>query len=94
MKANMQVTRRTALKAGATLATGAAAVLSTTAGAQNLTRFDSQGPGDPRQRLLLKGGTIVSMDPTVGDLVRGDLLIEGKKIAEIASELNAGDAGD
>jgi 5-methylthioadenosine/S-adenosylhomocysteine deaminase len=88
MKTNMQVTRRTALKTSAAFATGAAAVLSKTAGAQNLNRFDGQGPIDPKQRILLKGGTIVSMDPMVGDLVRGDLLIEGKKIAAIAPELN------
>jgi cytosine/adenosine deaminase-related metal-dependent hydrolase len=86
MKSDMQVTRRAALKAGATFATGA--VLSGTAGAQNLNRFERQGPLDPNHRTLLKGGTIVSMDPTVGDLVRGDLLIEGKKIAAIAPELN------
>jgi 5-methylthioadenosine/S-adenosylhomocysteine deaminase len=86
-----KVTRRGALKAGATLAT-AAAVFSTTAAAQTINRFDGQGTLDPRQRILLKGGTIVSMDPRVGDLLRGDLLIEGKKIAAIAPELNATDA--
>src|SRR5262249_23708447 len=41
---------------------------------------------------LLKGGTIVSMDDKVGDLVKGDVLIEGKKIAAIAPEINAADA--
>jgi cytosine/adenosine deaminase-related metal-dependent hydrolase len=35
------------------------------------------------QRILLKGGTIVSMDAKVGDLVTGDVLIEGTKIAAV-----------
>ena len=29
----------------------------------------------PNHRILLKGGTIVSMDPKVGDFVKGDVLI-------------------
>jgi len=39
------------------------------------------------QRLLLQGGTVVSMDPQVGDLVKGDVLIEGKKIVSVAGEI-------
>src|SRR5438477_10303227 len=34
---------------------------------------------DPARRILLKGGTIITMDPVVGDFVRADLLIEGNK---------------
>jgi cytosine/adenosine deaminase-related metal-dependent hydrolase len=44
---------------------------------------------DPKRRLLLKGGTIVSMDPRVGDLAKGDILIEGKKILAIGPNLTA-----
>ena len=29
---------------------------------------------DPNRRILLKGGTIVSMDPAVGDFVQGEIL--------------------
>jgi 5-methylthioadenosine/S-adenosylhomocysteine deaminase len=43
----------------------------------------------PNQRLLVKGGTIVSLDPKVGDLVKGDILIEGRKIVNIAPEIRA-----
>lgn len=46
-------------------------------------------PVPSHQRLLIKGAVIVSMDPTVGDLARGDLLIEGSRIAAIAPELSA-----
>ncbi len=44
------------------------------------------------QRTLLKGGAIVTMDPAVGDLAQGDVLIEGERIVAIAPELSAGDA--
>lgn len=47
------------------------------------------GPG---RRILFTGATIVTMDPTLGVLPTGDLLIEGDTIAAIAPELPAGDA--
>jgi 5-methylthioadenosine/S-adenosylhomocysteine deaminase len=88
-----EITRRDALKAGATVATaGAAAVLSNAADAQNVQRFEGQGAVAANNRILLKGGTIVSVDPSVGNFVRGDLLIEGKRIAAIAPEINAAGA--
>ncbi len=40
-------------------------------------------------RLLIKGGSIVSMDPAVKDLPRGDVLIENGRIAAIAPALVA-----
>ena len=88
MKSDMRITRRSALKAGATLAAGAATGLSDAVGAENLRRFERQRAVDSRHRILLKGGAIISMDPKVGDLVEGDVLIEGKKIAAIGPELN------
>ena len=39
---------------------------------------------------MLKGGTIISMDPAVGNFARGDILIEGDKIAGISPSLSAG----
>jgi 5-methylthioadenosine/S-adenosylhomocysteine deaminase len=89
-----RISRRNALKAGATLAAGAAAgsAISGPAAADDIRRFDSQQSVDPKGRILLKGGTIVSMDDKVGDLAKGDLLIEGKKIFAIAPEINAADA--
>ena len=44
---------------------------------------------DENRRILLKNGTILSMDPAVGDFARGDLLIEGSKIAAIGPSLEA-----
>jgi 5-methylthioadenosine/S-adenosylhomocysteine deaminase len=43
-------------------------------------------------RVLLRGGTVVTGDPKLGELRRGDLLIEGRKIAAVAPSLEAGDA--
>ena len=88
------ITRRGALKAGATVVAGAAAsgVLSSTAEAEDLHRFEGQFAVDPKHRILLKSGIIISMDAKVGDLAQGDLLIEGKKIAAIAPSLNAAGA--
>ncbi len=40
-------------------------------------------------RLLLRGGSVVSMDPKVGDLPKGDVLIEGEKIAQVAPRISA-----
>jgi 5-methylthioadenosine/S-adenosylhomocysteine deaminase len=94
MKEDMPITRRGALKAGAAFAAGAAAGgrLSDVAAAENPLRFERQPAVDANHRILLKGGTIISMDPKLGDLVQGDVLIEGKKIAAIAPALDAADA--
>ena len=92
MKDDMPITRRGALKVGATLAAGVASGLPAADAAENLRRFERQAAVDSRDRILLKGGTIISMDAKVGDLVQGDVLIEGKKIAAIAPTLNAADA--
>lgn len=55
---------------------------------QILDRLERQSR-NPRGRILVKGGTIVSMDPKVGDFVKGDVLIEGKKIKEVGPNLSA-----
>src|SRR6202167_6159488 len=94
MTNDARISRRGALKAGATLAAGGVAGggLSGTAAADDVRRFENQQSIDPKSRILLKGATIVSMDAKVGDLVKGDLLIEGTKISAIAPEINAADA--
>ena len=44
----------------------------------------------PSGRKLIKGGTVLSMDSTVGDLAVGDVLVEGDQILEVGPSLNAG----
>jgi len=43
-------------------------------------------------RTLLSGGTVVSMDPAVGDLNRGDVLIQDGVIVDVAERIDAPDA--
>ncbi|EWM09910.1 amidohydrolase family protein [Kutzneria sp. 744] len=43
-------------------------------------------------RTLISGGAVVSMDPAVGDLPRGDVLITDGVITEIAARIDAPDA--
>src|SRR5262245_38244587 len=55
---------------------------------------DLQGlVGDGRQRrILLRGGVVLSLDSRVGDFEKADVLIDGKRIAEVAPMVSAGDA--
>jgi len=92
MNSEMRLSRRGALQVGAALAAGVAAGAGRAEAADNPRRFDGQRPVDAKRRMLLKGGTIISMDGKVGDLAKGDLLIEGVKIAAVAPEINAADA--
>jgi cytosine/adenosine deaminase-related metal-dependent hydrolase len=39
------------------------------------------------ERTLIKNATIISVDPKIGDLHRGGILIEGSKIAAIAPSI-------
>lgn len=43
-------------------------------------------------KTLLTGGTVVSMDPAVGDLPRGDVLIDDGVIVQVAARIDAPDA--
>jgi 5-methylthioadenosine/S-adenosylhomocysteine deaminase len=44
------------------------------------------------KRLLLRGGHVLTMDPALGDVFAGDVLIEGDRIAAVGRSLDAGDA--
>ena len=50
--------------------------------------------GDHLRRILLTGGAVVSMDPEIGDLETGDVLIEGSKIIAVGKDLRAQGAAD
>jgi 5-methylthioadenosine/S-adenosylhomocysteine deaminase len=43
-------------------------------------------------RILIRTATIVSVDPNVGDLQRGNVLVDGGKIAAISGSIAAEDA--
>src|SRR5215813_12273524 len=44
------------------------------------------------RRLLLKGGTVITIDKTLGDFENADVLIEGARIVAVGRNLSAGDA--
>jgi len=80
---------------------GAAAIAATTAGpglfaARPAAADDGNAPegtGRPGRRYVIRGGSVMSMDPQVGDFVQADVLVEGKKIVAVGPNLGAGDAG-
>lgn len=44
------------------------------------------------QRIILRGGTVITLDPKLGVLKKGDVLIEGQKILEISPNVTANHA--
>lgn len=43
-------------------------------------------------RRVLRGGVVLTMDPDIGDLAKGDVLIDGDTIVEVGPDLDVGDA--
>lgn len=72
-------------------AAAGAGILST-AGVHAGPRGMPSRTGEAGRKLLLKGGHVLSMDPSVGDFAEGDVLIDGKKIVAVGVNLEAGDA--
>src|SRR5205814_1630201 len=48
--------------------------------------------GRPGRRYIIRGGSVLSMDPKVGDFAKADVLVEGKKILAVGPNLHAGGA--
>ena len=44
------------------------------------------------KRVLLRGGHVLSMDPQIGDIYGGDVLLEDDQVAAVAPSVEAGDA--
>ena len=44
------------------------------------------------RRYVIRGGSVMSLDPNVGDFAQADVLVEGKKILAVGPNLRAGDA--
>lgn len=86
---DLGISRRSMILAGAGVLASGEVPISARAADRRTSRGARPATG---RRMLLKGGSIVSMDPKVGDFVQGDLLIEGTKIVAIERTLSAGDA--
>src|SRR5690242_13163402 len=82
----MQVSRRHLIRMGAAVASARAAITQSVGRDASEAGINPLNSG-PNRPILLKGGSIVSMDASVGDLAQGDILIQGKKIAAIGANL-------
>ena len=86
--------RRDFLKAAA--ATGAAVAAGPALIAARPAAADGGSPppdsGRPGRRYIIGGGSVLSMDPKVGDFAQADVLVQGKKILAVGPNLHAGDA--
>jgi 5-methylthioadenosine/S-adenosylhomocysteine deaminase len=86
-----QLGRRDFLKASGAAAAAAGASLFAAPPAR--AHDNDDGPprdhGKPGRRTVIRNGHVMSMDPTVGDFVDADVLIEGKKIVAIGPNLRA-----
>ena len=92
------VSRRNFLKGAAAgmVASGAAGqLLAHQAAAQDpgtdsalLDRLE-RSKGDGSRRILIKNGIVLSLDPSVGDFEKADVLIEGKKILAVGPDLDS-----
>lgn len=64
------------------------------AGLQALLERHAAGgpPAGSREQILLRGGSVLSMDGRVGDLAVGDVLVVGDRIAEVGPSISAPEA--
>ena len=90
------VSRRQAFEAAAAVAAAPFLLRDADAGQAGAAAQDAgtlerewRQPPAANRPILLRGGTIVSLDPKVGDFARGDVLIEGTKIAAVGAQLQA-----
>ena len=91
-----QLGRRDFLKAS-TATAAAAAGASLLAAPPVRAHGDDDPPHDSGRRgrrYVIRGGHVMSMDPAVGDFVKADVLVEGKKIVAVGPNLKAGGAGE
>src|SRR6516164_6832867 len=97
------VSRRELIAAGGAMAAAATSspLIANTASAQGSAGADStldrlrRAAGDSGRRILIRGGTVISMDAGVGDFAAGDVLIEGKRISAVGPDLaGAGQGGN
>jgi len=93
--ARSQLGRRDFLKT--TAAGGAAAGLGLFAARPAAAHDDDDAPEDSGRRgrrYIIRGGHVTSIDPAVGDFVKADVLVEGKKIVAVGPNLHAGGAAE
>jgi 5-methylthioadenosine/S-adenosylhomocysteine deaminase len=85
-----RVSRRSFYKLGAGwMACAASGVAQQNSGAAATLDRLLRSQTDPSRRILLQGGVVLSLDQSVGDFEKADVLIEGKRIAAVGPNLAA-----
>jgi 5-methylthioadenosine/S-adenosylhomocysteine deaminase len=82
----MKVSRRRLIQIGAAVVSARAAMAQSPGREAAEAGLTSLNP-DPNRRILFKGGTIISMDPAVGDFVQGDIFVQSKKITAVSANV-------
>jgi cytosine/adenosine deaminase-related metal-dependent hydrolase len=75
--------------AGGAAAAGLGLFATKAAQAHNDEGGPPAGTGRRERRYVIRGGAVMSMDPQVGNLAQGDVLVEGKKIIAVAPKIHA-----
>ncbi|HEX6273552.1 MAG TPA: hypothetical protein VFZ53_10935, partial [Polyangiaceae bacterium] len=57
--------------------------------APGLASAHGRGHGHGPRRMLVKGGTVLTIDPDLGDFTKGDVLVEDGIIRAVGSQLSA-----
>jgi len=86
----MAASRRNFLKTAGTVGVAVAGLAGERADAS--PGYESRSrkrPPPGRKQVLLKGGTVLTMDPKIGALLKGDLLISGSEIVDVGHNINA-----
>jgi len=81
--------RRGFIAAGAGALAGARLLPAQSAESADILTRLVRSQADPKRRILLEGGIVMSLDPATGDFEKGDVLIEGKKILAVGPNLAA-----
>jgi 5-methylthioadenosine/S-adenosylhomocysteine deaminase len=94
MPQNHFASRRNFLKGAA--ATGVAAtglnLFAARPAAAQLSNTMPLDTGRTSRRYVIRGGSVMSMDPHVGDFAQADVLVEGNKILSVGPNIHAGTA--
>jgi cytosine/adenosine deaminase-related metal-dependent hydrolase len=94
--AGSQLGRRDFLKASTATAAAAAGMSLFAARPARADNRDEapEDSGRRGRRYVIRGGHVTSMDPAVGDFVKADVLVEGKKILDVRPNIRAPGAGE
>src|SRR5512132_3754176 len=84
-----EVSRRAFLASGGNGIAVGAAMTGLTGCALAAPAGGAPASGASGQRVLLKGGVVLTMDPRLGDFEKADVLIEGSKIVAVGASLPA-----